>query len=60
MKLLTTKEAAKVLRVSMSFLEKDRAGKQEIPVVRIGRKVRYELEAIERLIVANMKGGWNG
>jgi excisionase family DNA binding protein len=45
--LLTTKEAARVLGVSESFLERDRWAGARIPFVRVGlRAVRYSPKAI--------------
>ena len=37
----TTKEAAKLLKVSKSFLDRDRGEKQRIPFVKMGGVIRY-------------------
>lgn len=42
--LLTTKDAAKLLGVSMAFLERDRWAGARIPFIKVGsRAVRYRL-----------------
>jgi len=46
-KLLTTKETAEFLNMSVAFLERDRWLGAKIPFVRIGsRTIRYELETL--------------
>lgn len=43
-KLLTTKEAARLLAVSQAFLERDRWAGAKIPFIKVGnRAVRYRL-----------------
>lgn len=55
-KLLTTKEAAKLLGMSRSFLERDRWQGARIPFVRVGtRAVRYRQEEIHRYLNAQTK-----
>lgn len=55
-KLLTTKEAAEQLNVSMAFLERDRWAGAKIPFVRIGtRTVRYEEEALDAYIRSQIR-----
>ena len=55
-KLLTTKEAAKFLGVSVAFLERDRWAGAQIPFVRVGKRaVRYELSALQAYIKANIR-----
>ena len=50
-KLLTTKEAAKYLRVSKAFLERDRWAGAQIPFIRVGaRAVRYQLGDLEEFL----------
>lgn len=49
--LLTTKQAARLLGVSASFLERDRWEGARIPFVRVGsRAVRYEPHALEAFL----------
>lgn len=50
--LLTTKQAAAYLGVSLSFLEKDRVQGARIPFVRIGhrRGVRYSEAALQEFV----------
>ncbi|MDJ0709567.1 MAG: helix-turn-helix domain-containing protein [Woeseiaceae bacterium] len=51
MELLTTKQAAKYLGVSMAFLERDRWAGAQVPFVRIGsRTVRYLKSDLEEYI----------
>ena len=46
--LLTTKEAANILGVSMAFLERDRWAGARIPFVKVGtRAVRYRMDDLE-------------
>ena len=50
-RLLTTKEAARVLGVSAAFLERDRWAGARIPFIRVGsRAVRYETAALNDYI----------
>lgn len=50
-RLLTTKEAAKYLGVSRSFLERDRWAGATIPFIKLGnRAVRYQQEELEAFI----------
>jgi excisionase family DNA binding protein len=47
-RLLTTKEAARFLGMSESFLERDRWEGARIPFVRVGKRaVRYKLSTLE-------------
>lgn len=50
-KLLTTKEAAPLLRVSVAFLERDRWAGAQVPYIRVGaRAIRYRLSDINAFI----------
>lgn len=50
-KLLTTKEAAPLLSVSVAFLERDRWAGAQVPFIRIGaRAVRYRLSDLNAFI----------
>lgn len=56
-RLLTTKEAARLLGVSKAFLDRDRWLGPEIPYVRLGaRAVRYRSEDLEQFIRARTRG----
>jgi excisionase family DNA binding protein len=49
--LLTTLEAAKMLRVKKTFLERDRWAGARIPFVRVGtRSIRYRHSELEKYI----------
>ncbi|WP_431307155.1 helix-turn-helix domain-containing protein [Acidithiobacillus acidisediminis] len=48
--LLTTRDAAAYLRLSESWLNKDRVLTGRIPFVRIGRAVRYRQHDLEQFI----------
>jgi len=49
--LLTTKEAARYLGVSASFLERDRWAGAKIPFIKLGnRAVRYQQDELEAFI----------
>lgn len=55
-KLLTTKEAAKLLGVSKAFLERDRWAGARIPYVQVGtRAVRYELSTLQSYIQSKIR-----
>lgn len=50
-KLLTSKEAAPILGVSVAFLERDRWAGAQIPFIRVGaRAVRYRLSDLNAYI----------
>ena len=50
-RLLTTKEAARYLGMSESFLERDRIERITIPFKRVGsRSVRYQLSELEAYV----------
>lgn len=50
-RLLTTKEAARYLGVSASFLERDRWAGAKIPFIKLGnRAVRYRQEDLDNFI----------
>lgn len=55
-KLLTTKQAARFLSVSVAFLERDRWAGAEIPFVRVGsRSVRYQLSELEAYVRSRVR-----
>ena len=55
-RLLTTKEAARILRVSEAFFERDRWAGAEIPFVRVGsRGVRYRRSDLEAYICSRIR-----
>ena len=50
-RLLTTKEAARYLGMSESFLERDRIERETIPFKRVGsRSIRYQLSELEAYV----------
>lgn len=52
--LLSTPQAAKLLNVSIAFLERDRWAGARIPFVKVGsRAVRYRLDDLEAYIDTN-------
>ena len=54
--LLTTKEAARYLGVSASFLERDRWAGAKIPFIKLGsRAVRYKLDELDRYIESRLR-----
>ena len=55
-KLVTTRDAAAILCVSMAFLERDRWAGARIPFVKIGdRVVRYRVEDLKAYIASRVK-----
>lgn len=52
-----TLACAKRFDLSPSFLEKDRIGAKRIPYIKIGRKVLYDFESVERALLAYQVGG---
>lgn len=59
-RLLTDDELAPILRVSPSFLRRDRVTRQSIPFVRIGDRCLYELETVLAHVKASTVGGSAG
>jgi len=58
MKLLNHEELAEHLGVTPSWIrEHSRTGREEIPVVRIGHYVRFELERVLQHLQAQRKDG---
>lgn len=53
--LLTPKEAASHLNISVSTLAKNRMRPNRIPFIKMGRSVRYELEVLNDYIDQNRK-----
>lgn len=54
--LLTTKEAARFLHMSVAFLERDRWAGATIPFIRVGKRaVRYELETLKAYIRSRIR-----
>lgn len=57
-KLLTTKEAARLLGVSEAFLERDRWLGARIPFVRVGRRaIRYRHSDLDAYVQSSTSGG---
>lgn len=55
-KLLTTKEAAPILGISIAFLERDRWAGARVPFIKIGsRAVRYRLSDLQAYINSCVK-----
>lgn len=55
-RLLTTKEAAHFLNVSVAFLERDRWAGAKIPFVRVGsRAVRYDIETLQAFLRSRIR-----
>ncbi len=54
--LLTTREAAKILRVSESTLEQNRSAGKGIRYVKIGKAVRYRRADIKHFLDAHTVG----
>lgn len=55
-KLLTTKEAAPILGISIAFLERDRWAGARVPFIKIGsRAVRYRLSDLHAYIDSCVK-----
>lgn len=56
-KLLTTREASKILKMSSAWLEKMRWARSGPPYIKLGRNVRYSQAALEKYLVDNSSGG---
>ena len=55
---LTTKEAARHLGCSVTFLATDRMTRRHgIPFCRVGRVVRYDIAELDAWLKANRQGG---
>ena len=55
--LVTERELAQALDISVSWLQKDRIGSQTIPFIKVGQNVRYDLEDARRALKARSAGG---
>ena len=55
--LVTERELAQAIGVSVSFLQKNRVGSQAIPFVKVGPHVRYNLEEARLALKAMAAGG---
>lgn len=54
-KLLSTKEAAEILGVSIAFLERDRWAGAKVPFIKVGsRAVRYRMSDLTSYIDGNV------
>lgn len=54
-KLLSTKEAAEILGVSIAFLERDRWAGAKVPFIKVGsRAVRYRMSDLASYIDGNV------
>jgi prophage regulatory protein len=58
--LITEREIAEALDVSVSWLQKDRVGAQLIPFVKIGTSVRYDLNEARLALRRLQRGGQRG
>ena len=55
-RLLTTREAARFLGMSESFLERDRWEGARIPFIRVGKRaVRYKLSTLEAFVNSQVR-----
>lgn len=56
-RLISTKDAARLLSVSKAFLERDRWAGAKIPFITVGsRAVRYDVGDLEKYIAAQRRG----
>ena len=53
-----TRGAAKRIKLSVSYLEKLRASGEGPEYVRVGKAIRYSVEALDRFMAARTEGGW--
>ena len=54
---LTDKELAQHLPLSVSFIRKDRGGRQLLPFTRVGDRCLYNLERVRQALLAREEGG---
>jgi hypothetical protein len=59
-RLVTDKELAPVLRVSVGYLQRDRRLAQIIPFVRLGDRCLYDMDAVLAAVRARTVGGQRG
>ena len=59
-RLITDKELAPALRVSVGWLQKDRIGAQRIPFIRLGDRCLYDPEEAMVAVKAMTVGGKRG
>ncbi len=55
--LMTTAEVADFIRASKQSLDQDRYLGRGLPYIRIGRKIRYQREAVLKFLADNTIGG---
>ena len=55
--LLTEKEVQELYKLNVKTLQRERFNGTGIPYVKLGRRVRYKIEDIEKYIKANTVGG---
>ena len=55
--ILTEKELALELKLSVSWLQKDRITERLIPYIKIGRSVRYNLGQVQASLQTRTEGG---
>ena len=55
--LLTEDEVSKLFNINKHTLQRERFNGTGIPYVKLGRRVRYKIEDIEKYIKANTIGG---
>ena len=57
-KYMTPRQAARYVKLSESYLEKMRASGEGPAYVRIGRAIRYSIEALDEFMASRTFGGW--
>ena len=55
--ILTEKELAKEIKLSVFWLQKDRITARRIPFIRIGRSIRYDLAKVHSALATCGEGG---
>ena len=55
--ILTEKELAKEIKLSVFWLQKDRITARRLPFLRIGRSIRYDLAKVHAALATSEEGG---
>ncbi|NBW13972.1 MAG: hypothetical protein EBR82_38810 [Caulobacteraceae bacterium] len=56
-RLVSDKQLAPLVNVSVQFLRDDRRGERTIPFIRIGRCIRYDIAMVNKALDGMVEGG---
>ena len=56
-RLVSDKQLAPLVNVSVQFLRDDRRGGRKIPFIRLGRCIRYDINMVSKALDSMVEGG---